>query len=187
MDAIEALTNRVSCGKLTAPAPDLQHRASLYRAALRAADHGNLQPWRFLEVEGKALEALGALYEAAALQDSPELNDAQRERYRAMPGRAPLVLVAIVRYSDHPKVPRWEQLVAAGAAVQNIVNAAFALELGAYWRTGALTDHAVVRAGLGLEENESIVGFVYLGTRDAPLKPLPELRTADFFQPWPVK
>ena len=187
MDAIEALTTRVSCGKLTAPAPDLQQRASLYRAALRAADHGNLQPWRFLEVEEQGLEALGALYEAAALQDNPELPEAQRERYRAMPMRAPLVLVAIVRYSDHPKVPRWEQLVATGAAVQNLISAAFALEIGAYWRTGALTDHGVVRAGLGLQENEAIVGFVYLGTREAPLKALPELRTADFFQSWPAK
>ncbi|MYM61796.1 nitroreductase family protein [Pseudomaricurvus sp. HS19] len=187
MDAIEALTNRVSCGKLTGPAPDSQQRDSLYRAALRAADHGNLQPWRFLEVEGQGLDALGALYEAAALQDNPGLPDAQRERYRAMPGRAPLVLVAIVRYSDHPKVPRWEQLVATGAAVQNIVNASFALGIGAYWRTGALTDHAVVRAGLGIQENESIIGFVYLGTCDAPMKPVPAAPTAEFFQAWPAK
>ncbi len=85
MDAIDALVNRVSCGKLTAPAPSREQRQSLYQAALRAADHGNLRPWRFLEVEGDNLAALGAVFERAALADDADLTESQRDRFLKMP------------------------------------------------------------------------------------------------------
>ena len=37
---------------------------------------------------------------------------------------------------------------------------------------------------LGLEANEEIIGFVYLGTRDGGSKTLPSLDTADFVSNW---
>ncbi|WP_439133677.1 nitroreductase family protein [Pseudomaricurvus sp.] len=187
MEATELLLNRVSCGKLTEPAPTAEQREVMYRAALRAADHGNLQPWRFLEVEGEGLERLGELYAKAALQDDPNLSDVQRERFRKMPLRAPLVIVAIAKKIEHPKVPHIEQILATGAAAQNLINGAFAVGVGAYWRSGAMAEHPEVKQGLGLEEGEQIIGFIYLGTRSAPLKTAPKPDPADFFHPWPAK
>tara|TARA_B100000446_G_scaffold27398_1_gene22585 strand:- start:533 stop:1096 length:564 start_codon:yes stop_codon:yes gene_type:complete len=187
MDAIDALVNRVSCGKLSAPAPSQEQRLSLYKAALRAADHGNLRPWRFLEVEGDALHALGAVFERAALAEDEGLTESQRERFLKMPLRAPLILVALACCEEHPKVPEWEQVVAAGAAVQNLLTAAFAEGVGAYWRTGSLVDSAVVREELDVANNEKIVGFVYLGTPAVTPKSVPDLKVDDFFRPWPSK
>ncbi|NIB44424.1 nitroreductase [Pseudomaricurvus alkylphenolicus] len=185
MEAIELLLNRVSCGKLVEPAPSKEQRQIMYRAALRAADHGNLQPWRFLEIEGEGREQLGQLYEHAALLENPDLNDAQRDKYRRMPLRAPLVLAAIARNIDHPKVPPVEQVIATGAAVQNLINAAFAQGIGAYWRTGPMAFNKDVHEGLGMEEGETLVGFVYLGTPAIPLKPAPKADTDAFFMAWP--
>lgn len=187
MDAIELLLNRVSCGKLEAPAPSAEQRQLMYRAALRAADHGGLQPWRFLEIEEEGLEQLGELYVQAALEDDPELPDVQQERFRKMPLRAPLVIVAIACHIDHPKVPHIEQVLATGAAVQNLINAAFALGVGAYWRSGAMAEHKRVTAGLGLAEKEIIVGFIYLGTAIGALKTPPQVDPAEFFHPWRAK
>lgn len=187
MEAIELLLNRVSCGKLEAPAPSTEQRQLMYRAALRAADHGGLQPWRFLEVEDEGLERLGELYAQAALEDDPDLPEVQQERFRKMPLRAPLVIVAIARHVEHPKVPQIEQVLATGAAVQNLINAAFALGVGAYWRSGAMTEHKTVTASLGLAETEVIVGFVYLGTPAVAPKAPPQANPADFFHPWPAK
>lgn len=187
MDALEALQNRVSSSRLVAPAPAGEPLQAIFRAALRAADHGNLRPWRFLVVEGDDRKALGELYEQAALADTPDLDESQRQRFRAMPLRAPMVVVAVANCREHPKVPELEQVIATGAAVQNMINAAFAQGIGAYWRTGALAYHPRVAAGLGLESNEQIVGFVYLGTPEGTAKPVPELQVADFFSPWPVK
>lgn len=184
MDATDALLKRVSCGKLVAPAPDEASRNIIFSAALRAADHGNLRPWRFLVLEGDALTRLGEVFAQAALADDPGLNEAQLERYRNMPSRAPLMVVAIAQAVDHPKVPVIEQVVAAGAAVQNMITAAFAFGVGAYWRTGGMAYHADVLKALGLAEGESLIGYLYLGTPAGKLKAVPELEVSDYFLEW---
>ncbi|MFC6980127.1 nitroreductase family protein [Microbulbifer taiwanensis] len=90
MDALTALHNRVSTGLLTEPAPSHEQRRGIFRAALRAADHGCLRPWRFLTIEGEARNRLGEIFLRAAEQaEGGSLSDAQRERTLAMPLRAP--------------------------------------------------------------------------------------------------
>jgi nitroreductase len=187
MDALSALTERVSSPKLTDPGPSEAQCASIFKAALRAADHGNLRPWRFLTVAGADREQLGQLYLQAGLADDADISEARREKFKNMPLRAPLVVVAIAKCSDHPKVPVSEMLISAGASVQNMLNAAFALGVGAYWRTGELAYHPVVKQGLGVADDEAIVGYLYLGTPQGKTKTAPELSVDDFFQPWPAK
>lgn len=186
MDAIDMLLQRVSVAKVTEPGPTPEQCRILVSAALRAADHGSLQPWRFLFIEGAGRERLGDLFVQAASAGQP-LSDAAQERFRAMPLRAPTLVVAIARCQDHPKVPHSEQAYAAAAAVQNLINAAYALGLGAIWRTGELAYNVQVAQGLGLQVGESIMGFVYLG---APINS-PELPKSSppeaFFQYWPAE
>jgi nitroreductase len=184
MDAIEALHSRVSIGRLTEPAPDAQQREMMFKAALRAADHGSLRPWRFLVLEGESLERLGRLFLEAAKSDDPDLAESQESKYLKMPLRAPLMVIAISTNEDHPKVPVVEQQMAVAAATQNLITAAFAQGVGAYWRTGAMAEHPVVKEGLGIKSEETVVGFVYLGTPAIPPKPVPNLPVKDFFTPW---
>ena len=185
MDALAALHNRVSVGALSEPAPDALQRENIFRAALRAADHGNLRPWRFLIIEGEARNRLGDIYlrasEAAA---SEALSDAQRERTLAMPLRAPMILVAITRLQEHPKVPFNEQRMSTAGAVQAMLTAAFAQGVGAYWRTGALAENREVARALGLADDEEISGFVYMGTPAKSPRPAPDLAVSDFFADW---
>jgi nitroreductase len=185
MDAIAALHQRVSVAKVTEPAPDLAQREAIFRAATRAADHKHLQPWRFLVIEGQGLRTLGDLFVNAALADDPAMPDKAVESLRNKPLRAPMIVVAIASCQEHPKVPVIEQVVSTGAAVQNMLLAAYALDVGAFWRTGAMATHPKVLQGLGLKENEHIVGYLYLGT---PVKSPPAPKAVDvaqFFSPWP--
>lgn len=185
MDALAALHNRVSCGVLTDPPPSATQRDNIFRAALRAADHGNLRPWRFLVVEGRARRRLGEIYLAASEQEAgAPLPEAQRERTLAMPMRAPMIVVAITRLQEHPKVPFNEQRMSTAGAVQAMLTAAYAEGIGAYWRTGALAENRMVAKALGLADNEEISGFIYMGTRQKALRPAPELAVADFFADW---
>ncbi|MCK9469217.1 MAG: nitroreductase family protein [Porticoccaceae bacterium] len=183
--AVSVLVNRVSCALLREPAPEGEQRELIQRAALRAADHRQLRPWRFLTVENEALLQLGEIFVQARLQDNPELSAEEEARTRGLPSRAPLVIVAIASCVEDPKVPEWEQLLSAGAAVQNMLNACYALGFGAIWRTGDLASHAVVRQGLGLTANESLVGFLYVGTPRVVPRAAPVLAVEDFFRPWP--
>jgi nitroreductase len=182
MQAIEALHQRVSQAKLCDPAPSAEQRELIFKSALRAADHANLRPWRFVVVEGDDRERLGELYLAASLAENPDLDDARQQKILNMPFRAPMVLIAVAEYKAHAKVPEWELHLSAGAAVQNILNASFALGIGAYWRTGALAESEGVRRGLGLTAKDRVVGFIYLGTPEGRTKPVPELEVADYFE-----
>ncbi|MEO4047270.1 NAD(P)H nitroreductase [Pseudomonas sp. CAU 1711] len=184
MQALDLLLNRVSVGRLLEPAPDAAQRELLLRAALRAPDHGQLRPWRFLMVEGEARARLGELFAQALLASNPEAKPEALDKARAMPLRAPLLMVVIARLSEHPKVPHEEQVLSAGCAAHGVLLAAQALGFGAMWRTGELTHNPRVRAGLGLTVQEKIVGFLYLGSFEGERRVPPALQPADFVSAW---
>ena len=182
MDAITCLHNRVSMPLLGEPGPNAEQMASLIKAALRAPDHARLTPWRFLVLEGEARNSLGNLIVEYAQQAHPEKSAAELEKLRAKPLRAPTILVVIATITEHPKVPKIEQQISAGAAAANIVNAAYAMGIGAMWRTGGPTYSDIVKKGLGLKEHEEITGFIYLGTPKTALKSVPEYSISDFVE-----
>lgn len=188
MDAITALQQRVSASKLIAPAPDAAQLEQLFRAATRAADHGNLHPWRFLIIEGEGLVQLGELFARVAASKKVGIAQSELERCKSMTQRAPMIIVVIAQCQDHPKIPQIEQLISAGAAAQNILNASFALGLGAIWRTGDMSYDSDVKQALGLvttsELNEEIVGFLYIGTPAVPVHSPRELTINRFFSKW---
>jgi nitroreductase len=168
MQALDALLNRVSVPRLLEPAPTAEQREVLFAAAMRAPDHGQLRPWRFLTVEGKAREQMGTLLaEAARLQDS-DAPQAVIDKALAGPLRAPLVVVVIARLQEHFKIPKSEQRLAAACAAHGILLAAYAQGIGAVWRTGELSYSAHVAKGLGLTAGEEVIGFLYLGTPQNP-------------------
>jgi nitroreductase len=134
---------------------------------------------------GEGLERLGEVLCNAALADDSVMSPEAQAAIRKKPQRAPMIVVAIASCQEHPKVPVVEQLISTGAAVQNMLNAAYAQGVGAFWRTGPMAYHPQVKQALGLGEREQIVGFLYLGT---PAKMPGERQPLDpdrFFQPWP--
>ncbi|MEB0041990.1 MULTISPECIES: nitroreductase family protein [unclassified Pseudomonas] len=184
MEALDALLNRVSVPRLVDPAPDAAQRELLFAAALRAPDHGQLRPFRFLTVEGHAREQMGELLAQALQLSGAEPNTQALEKTRLGPLRAPLVVVVIAKLQDHFKVPKQEQLITAACAAHGIINAAFALGVGAVWRTGELAYSAHVAKGLGLEAGEEVVAFLYLGTPQNEPRTAPKLDIADFVSAW---
>ena len=115
MQALDALLNRVSVPRLLEPAPTQEQRDVLFAAAMRAPDHGQLRPWRFLTVEGAAREQMGTLLvEAARLQD-PDAPQAVLDKAQNGPLRAPLVVVVIAacRNTSRCRNPSncWRRLV----------------------------------------------------------------------------
>ena len=173
LDAIEALTTRASPTGLVAPAPDGDALQHMLRAAVRAPDHGRLRPWRFIIIEGAAREALGGVLADALRAREPDVADAALAKERAKPLRAPLIVIVAAKLREHRGVPAVEQIVAAGAATQNMLIAAHALGFGGFWRTGAAAYDERVKRALGLAAEDAIVGFVYLGTPSAAPPPLP--------------
>jgi len=183
MNALEALHNRISYPLLEEPGPSQEQLDNMFQAALRSPDHGGLHPWRFLLVSGEQRNQLGELYLEAALKKNPELPVERQEKTRKMPLRAPTMIVVIARLSEHPKVPQSEMLVSAGCAAQNILHAAHVQGVGAMWRTGDMAYDAHVKSGLGLTDNEEVVGYIYLGT-PARQRKVPQLDQQEYVETW---
>ncbi len=184
MDALTALQTRTSSPRLTEPGPSPQQLELMLQAALRAADHALLQPWRFILIQGESRIKLGELFAAVMLANNPQAAPAQLENAKSKALRAPAILTVVVCPTDHPKVPSLEQKLSAAAAAQNILLAAFAQGIGAVWRTGEAAYAEVVKRGLELDNDEEIIGFIYLGTPAAPARTLPEIDTAKFVRQW---
>jgi nitroreductase len=187
MDAITAITQRVSVAQLTGPGPSEQQLEQLYRAAFRAPDHAWMRPWRYLTIRDQGLVSLGEVFAVAGLKKDADLSEVKVAKLKNMPQRAPLMIVAIANIQINEKVPPLEQQLAVGAGIQNILTAAYAMELGAIWRTGEMAYDQHVKHSLGLQDNEEIIGFIYLGHVNCKLKKPPELTTADFVKDWPPK
>lgn len=185
MNALSLIQNRVSVTKLAAPAPDEAQLFEIFKAANRAPDHGKLQPWRFLVIKEGGLSRLSSVFVEALQTLGSDISPSVLEKTRNMPFRAPMILVAIAKCQDHPKVPKQEQLLACACATQNILNACFALNFGAVWRTGDLAYSAHVKTALGLTGLEEILGFIYIGTPVGEIPAAPEVNTQSIFANWP--
>jgi nitroreductase len=187
LSLLEALLARrsIPAEALVAPGPDQAAIDAAIDAALRAPDHGRVQPWRFRLVRGAARAAFGELLYRSALAREPAAPPAQFEKLRARPLQAPLVIIASARLKPHPKVPEVEQLLAAGAGVMNLLNGFSAQGFGAIWLTGPSAYDPAVIAGLGLPPEERLLGFVYVGTIAAQVPPsAPRMQRAAAASDW---
>ncbi len=184
MDALTALHTRISTARVSGPVPDEAMLQNIFRAALRAPDHGQLRPWRFLQIEGESLQRLGNLFVAAAFYDNPALTTEEQESVRSKALRAPLVIATVSKAAEHPKIPVLEQELSAGSATYAMLVAAHAQGIGAVWRTGPMATHPVVSRGLGLGENEKVIAFLYVGTPEGSPRPLRELSLDEYVQRW---
>lgn len=185
MDAISALHNRISVNLLDSPGPSSEQLSNIFKAGLRACDHKNLRPWKFLLIEGDARHKFGELMASVKENSSPggECADELKIKLRTKPLRAPTIIVVVADIKVHDKVPELEQILSAGAAAQMMMTAAYAQGLGAIWRSGSLMFERSMHQGLGLTPSQKIVGFLYIGQIKA-CKKAPELDVGDFVEIW---
>jgi len=164
MQAIDALLTRHSARALTDPAPDDGALELMFASATRAPDHGRLRPWRFIVVRGAARERFGELLADHLQRTHPQVGEDSLQRERLKAFRAPLIVVVAAHCNLAVKIPVIEQTLAAGAAAHAIMLAARALGFNAMWKTGGPAYDPAVKFALGLEAQDAIVGFLYLGT-----------------------
>ncbi len=184
MDALTTLQSRVSSSLLENPGPTPQQIDEMIKAGSRAPDHAGLRPWRFILIEGDSRLRFGELLARSNTPENAEPDPAIIENAMRKAQRAPTIMVVVASITEHPKVPEIEQIICAGAVASNIITAAFTLGIGAYWRTGAAAFSPIVKQGLGLEENEQIVAFIYMGTPRVSLRTPPSITPSDYITRW---
>ena len=184
MEAIRNLVERTSSSHLAMPIPSREEMNMIYAAALRAPDHKGLKPSRFIEVSGDGLNKLSDIFISFAKNKDPDIDQTKIERYKKMPYRAPLVMVLVSSIVENKKVPEIEQMMSTACAAQCILLALNALNYSGIWRTGELSFNKVISKLLGLEDNEFVIGYLYIGTDTGPEKNLEKLNPEDFVSIW---
>lgn len=164
---------------LVKPAPDDRQLKQILQSALYAPDHGRLHPYRFITIRDDARQKLSEVFGEAVKRRDPEVSDAYLKKQKDKPLRAPLIVVVVASLIESPKVPRIEQLLCAGSATHAILLASNAMGFGSIWLTGDNAYDDYVKQALGLDQNEEIIGFVYLGTqyKSLPRSPKPDIKT----------
>lgn len=170
---IDLLTTRSSHANLVEPAPTSEQLQSIVQAARRAPDHAWLRPTRFVTVAGGEREQLNDAFRRHAQLTGGTL--AQIDKAATMANRAPLLIIAISSHVAHAKVPKWEQVATSSIALAYSQLAAESLGFGTIWRTGDMATSQVVRQLLHLADNEQIIGFLYIGTKQGSDKQRPEM------------
>ena len=159
MTSIELLLQRQSNPSVTSPAPNTQALEQILAAGMRVPDHACLQPWHFTVITENGLQRLSDLLVASSNKQTDKI-----EKIAKKPFRAPMIIVISTEFIEHEKVPQQEQLITAGCCAHAMQMAAFSLGFGAMWRTGGLAYNKQVKQGLGVSEQDEIVGFLYIGT-----------------------
>ncbi|MDN6303727.1 MAG: nitroreductase family protein [Brachybacterium sp.] len=157
---LEAMATRRSVSKVGPGTPSDAELAELLAAVTSVADHKALRPWRLLLLRGEDRRALGDALDAAGgvVREPGEHNP--------KPFRAELLIAIVASPTEHPKVPRWEQLAVAAGAGHLLELAVGQVGWGVMWRTGVLADCDEVRAAHGLAETEQLMGWLYVGSID---------------------
>lgn len=179
MLAHELLATRASTPSrlLKSPGPSALELQTLLQTAMRVPDHGKLTPWRFVVVQGDTRQGLADVIVARRKSIEPEVAPEALEKDAMRFLHAPVIVVVIASVSLGHKIPAVEQTASASAVCMQLLNAAFAANFGAQWLTGWPAYDAVIGAALGLRVDESISGFIHIGSTDtlAPERPRPSL------------
>jgi len=165
MDLLTGIDTRSSAARLTQPGPSAEHLALILKAAERAPDHGRMKPWHLVVLDDAAKLRFAAAAALAKRRRMPSMTDEQLAAEREKVSRSPAIVVVGCTVRENPKVPEIEQIIAVGAAAQNLFLAAYGLGYGVMWKTGAAAYDPEVKAVVGLQAADHIVAIMHLGTR----------------------
>ncbi|UYZ84779.1 nitroreductase [Entomomonas sp. E2T0] len=167
---------------LTAPGPTPEELTDILNIGLRTPDHGKIEPWRLLVVEGDARKALGTQLAKNFALEKNTLTEKQQEKLTQIVTHTvtdvPLIIYVISCIDKNSHIPELEQLLSAGAVCMNILWAVNAYGYGANWISGWLAYSEHTKKTIGIKENEEVAGVIFIGSTDKvnPERKRPDLK-----------
>ncbi len=174
MDVFEAIYGRQSMGKMKPDDLPRELVEQLLAAGVQAPNHYKVRPWRFIVLSGSARERLGDVLVESLKSRFPEIPEEGLLKEKNKPLRAPVLIAVAVDKPSEPKVEEVENICATAAACQNILLAAHALGLAGMWRSGGPVHDPLVKEFLGVELDQKLIGFLYIGWPE--FEPEPKVR-----------
>jgi nitroreductase len=146
-----------------------------------APNHKRTEPWRFKVFCGEGLKHF-ADFQAKDYHNKFSKTDKFLEKKHHKLLNNPLKCSHIISIGMHRTanviLPEIEEISAVACAVQNILLSIHAYGLGGYWSTGGVTYNESAKPFFDLEENDTLLGFIYIGVTDK----IPEASTRNSIQ-----
>jgi len=144
---------------------DKQIIQEMLEAANWAPTHGMTEPWRFVVYGGNKVAEFGQLHAELYKKYTPEDQFLQK-KYDTILNRGQKtshIIVVMLKRGDRKNIPFHEELIAVGCAVQNMLLVSASHNVATYWGTGGMCYHPAMKEAFGLEEEDAMVGFVFVG------------------------
>jgi nitroreductase len=202
----DAIHGRTSVRKYTREPVPREDVEAMVALAVRAANAGNAQSWRFVAVEDAATraamkDAVDAAIDVMAAWPEAEGLEQELKSYRTYAtffGEAPLVMAVLgmpyrsmadVLLERH-EVPREERdrlrqrpdIQSIGAALQLLCTAAHALGYGSCWMTAPVLAAPAIEGLLGVEPPARLIAVVPIGRPRSATRPTSRLPLEDVLE-----
>ena len=130
-----------------------------------APNHGKNEPWRFVVFTGEGLKQLAEFQSELYKKVTPaeKFDQKKFDKLANKPLMASHVIAIGMSRVAGTKIPEIEDVEAVACAVQNIYLTATAYGVGGYWGSGGITYREEAKDFFGLEEDDKLLGFFYLG------------------------
>ena len=164
----EVIANRRSIRKYQSQSIEKEKIIEVLNAGNLAPSNGNSQPWKFYVLGGEFRDLVCKTFYEFAKDYIPKAPYIPAEKKAGMLeyakdfGGAPLH-IAVSYEICGDKIKDDEALMAASAAVQNILLAAYDLGLGTVWIGGEVLTNKQVLAKLEVPQNHALVAIIPIG------------------------
>jgi len=132
-----------------------------------APSHKLTEPWRFTIFTENGLKTFARFQ--ADLYRKNAAEKFKQDKYEKLL-KTPLLCSHIISLGmkRNPVVPEVEEIAAVACAVQNLYLSTVAHSLGGYWGTGGVTYDKEAKSFFGLQDEDKLLGFFYLGYVQIP-------------------
>jgi len=150
--------------------------SALIRQLLGLADwaptHGHTEPWRFIVYEDGAIQKF--CFDHAELYKTHTATEkfftAKYKKLLHMGDTLSHIILVYMKRTENNSIPVLEEIAAVAAAVENILLGAASLDIAVLWSTGGMIHHPALKQYLALSDSDIVMGSLYLGYTDEPLK-----------------
>jgi len=202
----DAVHGRASVRKYAPDPVPREDVEAMVGLAIRAANAGNAQSWRFIAVEDAAAraamqDAVDAAIDEMAAWPEAEGREQELKAYRTYAtffGDAPLVVAVFgvpyrsladvllykhkLSYEERDRLRQRPDIQSIGAAVQLLCTAAHAMGYGSCWMTAPVLAAPAIEALLGVEDPMRLVAVVPIGRPLTPPRPTSRHPLADVLE-----
>lgn len=129
-----------------------------------APNHGKAEPWHFTVFSGDGLQKF-ATYQSELYKElsGENFKEITYNKLQQQPLKASHIIALGMKRTPNKNIPEVEDIEAVSCAVQNIYLSVTAYGLGGYWTTGGITYRDKAKEFFGLQEEDKLLGFFYIG------------------------